>query len=257
MIPTGNRLPLYWVPQEDGLWPHLTVIEHLQTMQAGNPDSAVTIEKLLGTFDLLDKSATVPDLLSQGERARLSVARALASSAAVLVMDEPLAHVDPARSENYWRAIRNHLNQTDTSLVIATHSPETVLREAEQALCLKEGRLLSQGPVNALYYQPESKELAEFLGAANWLPSTDATGWFIEDPQDSPCYRPEQITVQPAENSPLVVQTAKFAGSIEEVELLNEETRQQAHFFFTDRQKTDSKLDRESPSAFVPCFWPV
>lgn len=227
----GDRLPLFWVPQEDGLWPHETAAEHLQIMAAGAEDAAERVENLLSAFDLLDKSAAYPDLMSQGERARLSVARALASRAAVLVMDEPLVHVDPAREEKYWRAIRNHLSDTNTSLVIATHSPETVLREAQHALCLKSGRLLHQGPVDNLYYDPQTPEMAEFLGAANWLPRHEAQQWCIDSQRESPCFRPEQIKIRPVEQSPLVVQLAHFSGSLEEVELLNEDSQQRRTFF--------------------------
>lgn len=226
----GDRLPLFWVPQEDGLWPQETAAEHLRILAAGAEDTAERVENLLSAFDLLDKSDAYPDLMSQGERARLSVARALAGRATVLVMDEPLVHVDPARVDKYWRAIRNHLSQTDTSLVIATHSPETVLREAQHALCLKAGRLLHQGPVNDLYYDPQTPEMAEFLGAANWLPRQEARQWCVDTQRESPCLRPEQIEIRPAEQGPLVVQSAHFSGSIEEVELLNEDSHQRRTF---------------------------
>ncbi len=227
----ADRLPVYWVPQQDGLWPHLTVAEHLQVLLAAEPAAAQRSENLLGAFDLLDKSGTVPDLLSQGERARLSVARALAGSAGVLVMDEPLVHVDPARSGRYWRAIRDHLNDSGTSLVVATHSPETVLRQADRALCLKQGRLLAHGSVHELYYQPKTAELAEFLGAANWLPTNEAQQWSLDKPDETACVRPEQIQIEPADTSPFVVQSAKFAGSIEEVEVLNEDKQQMRTFY--------------------------
>ena len=248
---TGQRLPLYWVPQEDGLWPHETAAEHLQILAAGIADAPARVEKLLSEFDLIDKSDVVPDLMSQGERARLSVARALAGGAAVLVMDEPLVHVDPARADKYWRVLRNHLTQTDTSLVIATHSPETVLREAEHALCLKDGRLLHQGPVEALYYRPETPELAQFLGAANWLPPQEAQQWNVASPPESPCLRPEQIEIRPIAESPLVVETAHFSGSIEEVELLNEDSHMRRTFF---HRPAENRLRRGARVAIHVCL---
>src|SRR5687768_310155 len=65
---------LMWVPQNGGLWPHCTVREHLALVR---PDSDSTI--LLDTFDLRHREAARPDELSQGERSRLSIARALHS----------------------------------------------------------------------------------------------------------------------------------------------------------------------------------
>lgn len=229
--PENSRIPLFWVPQDDGLWPHLTTVEHLLAVLPSQGKSLEAAEKLLLEFDLLDKSAAYPHLMSQGERARLSVARALAASSAVLVMDEPLGHVDPARVGNYWRAIRNHCRQTETSLVIATHSPEIALREAGHALCLKQGRLLFQGNVRDLYHQPATAELAEFLGTANWLPKSEAVNWMTETDGERCCFRPEQIEVLPEAESTLIVQSVRFAGSIEEVELKNETTDARRTFY--------------------------
>lgn len=127
-----KRLPLFGVPQNDGLWPHLTALEHLTAVapvllpplrRGGAENRTAYCDSLLAAFDLAHRADRRPDQLSQGERARLSVARAIASHAAVLVMDEPLAHVDPARLGNYWNVLSEHGRATDTSLTIATHSP--------------------------------------------------------------------------------------------------------------------------------------
>src|SRR5260221_305590 len=84
---------------------------------------------------------------------------AVAAKAEVLVMDEPLVHVDPARVGKYWRAIREHLAKTGASLVFSTHTPETAVGEAQHALCLRAGRVLHCGPVATLYREPPDEEL--------------------------------------------------------------------------------------------------
>lgn len=173
-------LPLFWSPPAHGLWPHLTVTEHLSSV-VGNTDGdergRAVVEQLLAAFDLTPLSAARPGSLSLGERSRLSVARALAIGAAVLVMDEPLAHVDAARIGEYWAAIRRHCAAHGTSLVFATHSPEVVLREASHVLCLTDGRLAYAGSVDELYHRPASPELAAMLGPGNWMTPEDAARW--------------------------------------------------------------------------------
>lgn len=309
-----ERLPLFWVPQHNGLWPHLTVAEHLEAVmpacgiaapQAGTQEKQISnlssqisdseaqisdlrsqisnfrsntrehnsgmsnskseisnlkseihpIETLLYQFDLAEKSASYPDQLSQGECARLAVARALASDAAVLVMDEPLVHIDPARVGKYWHVVRNYCRDRSISLVFSTHSAETALREATEAICLTEGRIVYQGPVLDLYYRPHSPELAEFLGPANWLPVAAAMHWLgvsqLENLAEegagggsagasldrtnpvttSTCFRPEQIQIARAAEGPFVVQSSEFAGSIAEVELRDERTDERRRFF--------------------------
>ena len=122
-----ERLSRFWAPPQQGLWPHLSVREHLTSVM-GIPQERQTsvAEELLAKFDLQELVDTKPGSLSLGERSRLNVARALASDAHILVMDEPLAHVDTARSGRYWKAIREHLKTKNVSMVFATHSPEVV-----------------------------------------------------------------------------------------------------------------------------------
>jgi ABC-type multidrug transport system ATPase subunit len=121
---------LAWVPQDGGLWPHCTAREHLAIARPGGDG----LDALLAAFDLAARANARPHELSQGEQARLSVARALAANAGVFVMDEPLAHVDPARAGSYWCVIREHLAATDASLVFSTHLPEIALGEAERVV---------------------------------------------------------------------------------------------------------------------------
>ena len=172
----GHSLPVYWVPQNGGLWPHLTALEHLELVMP--PDSGFGWPgELLEAFDIGARAKARPHELSEGERARLAVARALGSGAAVLVMDEPLASVDVARVGRYWEVIRERLRAAGSSLVFATHSPEAVLAEADRVICLREGRGFYDGPVADLYWRPRTREEADCLGAANWLSAEEARVW--------------------------------------------------------------------------------
>jgi iron(III) transport system ATP-binding protein len=212
-IESGGRRPIFWVPQDDGLWPHLTAREHLAAMGAGDASG------LLDAFDLSGRADALPRVLSRGERARLAVARALAADAAALVMDEPLAHVDPARIGQFWAVIRRHLEQAGTSLVFATHVPETVLGEASGVICLKEGAVLYSGSVHELYRTPATAELAGCLGEGNWLEAEDARLWLRQDAKAPRCLRPEQIRILPADDGFFSVVAARFCGSVAEVRL--------------------------------------
>lgn len=228
---TEGRLPLFWVPADDGLWPHLTAREQIALVMPPGPERARRVSELLEEFDLAERAEALPDHLSQGERSRLAVARGLAAQAAVLVMDEPLVHVDPARLGAYWQAIRRRCREEGTSLVLATHSPEVVLCEADTAICLKAGRVLYAGDVAELYHSPPTAELASFLGAANWLSPGEAADWLAVEQAGDQCYRPEQLAVARVPQSPLIVRESRFAGSIAEVDLLDERTHQTRTFF--------------------------
>ena len=206
---------LAWVPQEGGLWPHCTVREHLAIARPGGAG----LDALLAAFDLAERAEARPHELSQGEQARLSVARALAARAAVLVMDEPLAHVDPARAGSYWRVIREHLAATGTSLIFSTHLPEIALGEAERAVCLSEGRVIHDGPVRELYDAPPTAELMTFLGPGNWLTPDEGALWLGAEIEGPRCFRPEQVEVRSATEGEIAVGDVRFRGTVEEVEL--------------------------------------
>ncbi len=219
-----DGLSLYWVPQTYGLWPHCTVREHIATVMPTGDDNDESVHMLLADFDLLENADRFPDRLSGGERSRLAVARALASRAAVLVMDEPLVHVDPSRIGKYWRIVNRHCEKTGASLVIATHSPEVVLKETSRAVCLKEGRVAYAGPVDELYHHPTTSELADFLGPGNWMSSDDAQQWLSTPIESARCFRPEHVEIHHADDSPFIVQDARFAGAVCELELLDEKS---------------------------------
>jgi iron(III) transport system ATP-binding protein len=219
----SHRIPLFWVPADQGLWPHLTVSEHIAAV-IPKVANRREIDQWLEQFDLTNRSASRPDILSAGERARLSVARALAADAAVLVMDEPLVHVDPARIGKYWQTIRQHLLANGASLVFATHSPRSVLAEAKRVICMHEGRMLYNGGVDDLYWRAASAELAACLGEGNWLEPDAARLWLQREETTACCFRPEQISIQLDSQSPFVVESSCFQGIVAEVEVRHEPT---------------------------------
>jgi iron(III) transport system ATP-binding protein len=210
------------------------VRDHLLTVLPASDCRLTTgVDEMLESFDLLDQAKAMPGSLSSGERSRLNVVRALASKASILVMDEPLAHVDSARSEKYWGSIREQCAMGAASLVFTTHSPEVVLREAGYVICLSHGRLLYAGDVTSLYERPSTSELASLLGPCNWISSAEVTRWVQIDrvpsgcpdgssPPPDECVRPERLTIAPAADSPLRVEDSRFAGSTVETELRDE-----------------------------------
>ncbi len=205
----------YWSPQNHGLWPHYTAREHLALVRC----APARIDELLGAFDLAERADAQPHELSEGERSRLSVARALATPAKVLVLDEPLSHVDPARLSRYWSVIRQNLANEGRSLVFSTHVPEAVLSEAQYVVCLRDGRVVHSGAVQEAYSNPPSREVMECLGPGNWLTPEEADLWLDESIDSARCFRPEQIDIEPTNLSHIVVRSATFLGSLAEAEL--------------------------------------
>jgi ABC-type lipoprotein export system ATPase subunit/sugar lactone lactonase YvrE len=196
---------VFWVPQDRGLWPPLTAREHLIQV---NPDAE--FDRLLALLDLDHRADARPAELSQGEAARLAIARALAAQADVLVMDEPLANIDEARSRRYWRVILAEAR----SLVYATHAPATVIGDAERVICLRDGELIYDGDVHSLYHDPPTAESANCLGPGNWFTAEESTRWLGAEHQH---LRPETLRLEPGDDCE--VRSVRHEGPIYDVEL--------------------------------------
>ena len=218
-------LPVFWVPQNGGLWNHVRADRHLE-MVVGGSESGDWLER----FGLTSRADAMPAELSQGERARLSVARALASGAAVLVMDEPLAHVDPARLTTWFNLIAEATTQGARSLVFSTHQPELVLRYAENVICLDAGRCVFFGSVRDLYENPPDSRLASLLGRANWISEDESAVWLDQGFHAPGVLRPEWLRVREDHASKLEVIASKAAGTFTDTTLRDEVSGRERQF---------------------------
>lgn len=243
--PDGGKIAgtprVAWVPPDEGLWPHCTCREHLEFVGAPREKSAA----LLAALDLREKADARPEALSPGEQSLIAVARALASPSEVLVLDEPLVHVDPVRVGKYWQVVRDHLAATGASLVLATHDPGTAIGEAREVICLRGGRVLFTGATAQLYAEPPDEELMNFLGPGNWLTPEEARRWLRLSLPATRCLRPEQLTIAPVSGGPLQVEASRYRGGCAEVELRHVPSHAKRTFFHRPSR------DELAPGAYV------
>ena len=223
----AHRLPLFWVPQSAGLWPHLTAEQHLdvvghETVQRQKSDSESVrllkkTDELLELFDLTHRRRALPAELSQGERSRLGMARALATRATVLLLDEPLSHVDPVRKPTYWKIVQRIVAEENISMIFASHEPETVLRYAEHVICLHNGSVIFEGPVRTLYEHPPDAQVGAFLGPLNWFLAEESSVFLNGVTTDSDvAIRPERMQIRMASDSAIELLSTPFVGSYQE-----------------------------------------
>jgi ABC-type lipoprotein export system ATPase subunit/sugar lactone lactonase YvrE len=131
-----------WAPADFALWPHLEVRAHLEQVHPG-PSPQLAAATLLQAFALQDVAACRPAALSSGQQSRLATARALATSAAAVVLDEPFAHLDDAQAAACAAVLLAAVRERDVALVVATHAPRWLETAAPQRLQLREGRLVA------------------------------------------------------------------------------------------------------------------
>lgn len=146
-IPTHRR-PLGYVIQEAGLFSHLTVRRNLEYGMKRVPEAErrVSLEqsiKLLGIDHLLDR---LPQTLSTGESQRVGIARALATSPRILLMDEPLAALDVKRKSEILPYLERLHDELDIPLIYVSHAPDEIAHLADNMVLLENGRVLASGP---------------------------------------------------------------------------------------------------------------
>jgi iron complex transport system ATP-binding protein len=111
------------------------------------------------------------DELSSGERARVLLARALATKAPVLMVDEPAAHLDPAHQLQLMTLLRAEAAR-GTAVIVTLHDLALASRYCDDLVLLKEGRIASSGPPDAAL---SDAALSEVFGVAA-MRVRDATG---------------------------------------------------------------------------------
>ena len=146
-LPTHKR-PIGYVFQEASLFPHLSVLGNLRYgMKRMFDPQRVSLDhaiELLGIGHLLDRK---PDRLSGGERQRVGIARALAVSPRLLLMDEPLAALDLKRKQEILPYLERLHDELDIPVLYVSHSPDEVARLADHIVAMEDGKVLADGPL--------------------------------------------------------------------------------------------------------------
>ncbi len=151
-----------YVPQNYGLFPHLTVSEQLAFPAGADPDLAKHWIDRLGLRGL---EARQPDALSLGQQQRVALARALVRPARLLLLDEPFSALDAplrARLRREMLALQSELSATT---ILVTHDPAEAAMLADEILVFENGRALQSGRTDQVFRRPNNETVARLLGA--------------------------------------------------------------------------------------------
>jgi ABC-type Fe3+/spermidine/putrescine transport system ATPase subunit len=157
--------------QHYALFPHLTVGENVAFGLAGDRsvDENQRVRDMLALVDLDGFAERQVSALSGGQQQRVAVARALAPSPRVLLLDEPLSNLDPSLRERTRRELKAALRKIGITTVFVTHEQEEAFALGDQIAVLNEGRLEQVGSAPDLYERPRTLFVATFVGRASVL----------------------------------------------------------------------------------------
>jgi iron(III) transport system ATP-binding protein len=203
-----------YVPQEGGLFPHLTVAANVafglpRKMRRRGADG------LLELVGLADLAKRYPHQLSGGQQQRVALARALAVTPEIVLLDEPFAALDAHMRASVREQVQRILRESGTTTLLVTHDQDEALSLADQVAVLREGQIVQCAPPQDLYAWPVDDEVARFVGEANLIAGT-MDGELVKtslgslpaqwrgEPGSAPCkvsvlVRPEQIELLPGD----------------------------------------------------------
>ena len=157
--------------QNYALFPHLTArgnVEFgLKRHRATEIDRRV--REVLELVALTGKESRRPAQLSGGERQRVALARSLVLQPDVLLLDEPLAALDPKLRKQMRGELKAMQRRAGVTFLLVTHDQEEALSMSDHLAVMNEGRIEQVGPPEDVYLRPRSRFVAGFLGAINWI----------------------------------------------------------------------------------------
>jgi phospholipid/cholesterol/gamma-HCH transport system ATP-binding protein len=142
--------------QDGALFSSLTVAENIAVPFRENTDLSADLVSPLVGFKLAlvglppDTGEKMPAQLSGGMRKRVALARALALEPEILFLDEPTSGLDPVGARAFDRLVRVLCDSLGLTVFIVTHDLDTLLSVIDRAIVLAHGRVIADGPVDAV-----------------------------------------------------------------------------------------------------------
>jgi iron(III) transport system ATP-binding protein len=213
--------------QDYALFPHLTVAQNVAFPLRGQSRSQQqtrlrTMLQLVGLEGLAER---YPHQLSGGQQQRVALARALAPEPAVVLLDEPFSNLDTDRRLTMRLQVREILQQVGATAIFVTHDQEEALFLGDRVGLMNQGRLEQVSPPEDLYLHPASRFVAEFMGAAFFIPAIirphglETEIGFVAQPtaysdgtRVEAAARPDDLTMQPDPAGQARIITSVYRG---------------------------------------------
>ena len=221
--------------QSYALFPNLSAFDNvaygLVNRRAGRSVIAERVAELLKLVGLPDAGAKFPAQLSGGQQQRIALARALATSPGLLLLDEPLSALDAIVRVHLRQEIRSLQQRLGVTTIMVTHDQEEALSMADRIVVMNHGVIDQVGTPLEVYREPATPFVADFVGKVNMLAgAVEAPGRIRIGGRSFACasckgtagrsvrayLRPEDIVARPlAEGDPNVLD-----ATIEKIEFL-------------------------------------
>jgi iron(III) transport system ATP-binding protein len=216
--------------QSYALFPNLKVADNvgygLTNRKVPKAQVAQKVTELLKLVGLPGSEGKYPSQLSGGQQQRIALARALATSPQLLLLDEPLSALDALERVRLRQEIRALQQKLGVTTIMVTHDQEEALSVADRIVVMNHGVIEQVGTPLEVYREPASPFVADFVGKVNVLPARVAAGELMlgdlripyagGDREARVYLRPEDVLARPIEPGDKNV----FDARIEKIEFL-------------------------------------
>ncbi len=159
--------------QSYALFPNLSVADNvaygLVNRKVGNAKAAARVDELLKLVGLPGSNDKYPAQLSGGQQQRIALARALATSPGLLLLDEPLSALDALERVRLRQEIRSLQRALGVTTIMVTHDQEEALSVADRIVVMNHGVIEQVGTPMQVYRDPATPFVADFVGKINVL----------------------------------------------------------------------------------------
>ncbi|MEM2994802.1 MAG: ABC transporter ATP-binding protein [Candidatus Bathyarchaeia archaeon] len=171
-VPPEDR-DIGFVFQTFALFPHMNAWDNViygPKVKGFNSERAETIgHEVLEMVRLHERLDAFPNELSGGMMQRIAVARALAAGAKLLLLDEPLGHLDAKVRNELRYEIRRMAKDLGLTAIHVTHDQSEALAISDRIAVMKKGKVVQVGTPQELYMKPANIFVANFIGESNFL----------------------------------------------------------------------------------------
>ena len=176
------------VYQDPLLFPHLSNWNNVMLASKNQGQDLEWGEGLLKMLNVFEHKDKFPDEISGGQQQRVALARALVGKPDLLLLDEPFANLDVLLKEDLMGELKSLFQSLNMTVIFVSHDREEMFRLCDRLAVFEGGVLRQQGLPQDLYTNPNCYFVAEFLGKANMVSSSEANPLGV--------VRPEEIQIE-------------------------------------------------------------
>ena len=220
--------------QSYALFPNMSVADNigygLKIRGIARAERGARIAELVALTNITGLENRRIDQLSGGQRQRVALARAVAIRPGILLLDEPLTALDAALRDRLRGELNRLLRALGITTIYVTHDQSEAMELGDRVVVMQRGAIAQIGTPRQIYFEPKSRFVAEFIGAANIIESPIENGHLVLPGGRQPIggglslpaavamIRPETIRVVDAAGAPL-------SGTIDSVSFIGDRQR--------------------------------